>query len=164
MSKWIKEADVNGSAATAAASLWYSLLSKWSRSMSLPQRSCAIGSWVLAGSIVNHSKGGFFFTHIPQMREQILMRDLSVPITLEWTLFKLPCSNCITGLENTWCACSTIAAISKSRGQRDLIAFSGCEKEDCEIWSAAVEQRCLFCKTPKTWNMKCKSIRKHLSA
>ena len=94
-----------------------------------------------------------FLDTIPQMREQILIQDLSVPITFAWTLFKLPHKDCITGLENDWWAFSSCAANWKSKERRDLIACLWHRNVHCEIWSAAAEQRQCFCNTPKTKNI-----------
>ncbi len=59
---------------------------------------------------------------IPQIKEQILILDSSVPITFACTAVRVQCREDITGLENAFDLCSSTAAHLKSVDFNDLMA------------------------------------------
>ena len=69
-------------------------------------------------------EGGFFIIHTPQMKEQIFIRDSSVPMTLERTADKELWKDLIVELLNGLCAISSSLAFSKSDDVKPWIVRS----------------------------------------
>src|ERR1700761_2826503 len=107
--KWKKDAEAYGSLVTDESHRSCSRALKLSKSRSCPQKTCAIGSCVSAGFIVNQIEGGPFLTHIPHINDRIFIRDSSVPMTFARMVVKSRRSAFIVGFENGLRACSSVA-------------------------------------------------------
>ena len=87
--------------------------------------------------------------HIPHMSKWILIRDSSVPITLERTADKACRKDLIAPLLNGKCALSSAPACSRLEGFKVRIARSYRKNDRCEICNVAAAHICHFCSTPK---------------